>query len=101
MAKKKNGVVPLRLVVQRINRKLAPKGQILIKATLWMRMVLHYGDYYILDLNGKVMDTHIDPEKLARKLRVGRKRKKWSAPATLNKSTPLEFHKNFSAPGVP
>ena len=69
MAKKKNGVVPLRLVVQRINRKLAAKGQILIKATLWMRMVLHYGDYYILDLNGKVMDTHIDPEKLARRLR--------------------------------
>ena len=51
MAKKKNGVVPLRLVVQRINRKVAAKGQILIKATLWMRMVLHYGDYYILDLN--------------------------------------------------
>ena len=24
-------------------------------------MVLHYGDYYILDLNGKVIDTHIDP----------------------------------------
>ncbi|MGB9053607.1 MAG: hypothetical protein WCC54_14990 [Pseudolabrys sp.] len=68
MAKKKNGVVPQRLVVQRINRKLAAKGQILIKATLWMRMVLHYGDYYILDLNGKVIDTHIDP--MARKLRV-------------------------------
>ena len=33
-------------------------------------MKLDYGDYYILDLNGKVMDTHIDPEKLARKLRV-------------------------------
>jgi hypothetical protein len=31
-------------------------------------MVLHYGDYYILDLNGKVIDTHIDP--MARKLRV-------------------------------
>jgi hypothetical protein len=70
MAKKKNGVVPLRLVVQRINGKLAATGQILIKATLWMRMKLDYGDYYILDLNGKVMDTHIDPEKLARKLRV-------------------------------
>ena len=65
-----DGVVALRLVVQRINRKLAAKGQILIKATLWMRMVLHYGDYYILDLNGKVMDTHIDPEKLARRLDV-------------------------------
>ncbi|MGA7031953.1 MAG: hypothetical protein WB052_03825 [Pseudolabrys sp.] len=70
MAKKKNGVVPLRLVVQRINGKLAATGQILIKATLWMRMKLDYGDYYILDLNGKVMGAHIDPEKLARKLRV-------------------------------
>ena len=58
MAKKKNGVVPLRLVVQRINGKLAATGQILIKATLWMRMKPDYGDYYILDLNGKVMDTH-------------------------------------------
>ena len=27
MAKKKNGVVPLRVVVQRINRKLAAKGR--------------------------------------------------------------------------
>jgi hypothetical protein len=35
-----------------------------------MRVKLDYGDYYILDLNGKVMDTHIDPEKLARKLHV-------------------------------
>ena len=80
--------VPLRLVVERINRKLAATGQILIKGTPWMRMKLDYGDYYILDLNGKVMDTHIDPEKLARKLRVRRERKKWSAPATLNKPTP-------------
>ena len=86
MAKKKNGVVPLRLVVQRINRKLAAKGQILIKATLWMRMVLHYGDYYILDLNGKVIDTHIDPKKWLVSCVCGRKRKKWSAP--LNKPTP-------------
>jgi hypothetical protein len=51
-----------------------------------MRVKLDYGDYYILDLNGKVMDTHIDPEKLARELHVGRTRKKWSA--TLNKPTP-------------
>ena len=70
MAKKKKKAVPLRLVVQRINRKLAANGQILIKATLWMRMKLDYGDYYVLDLNGKVMDTHIDPEKLARRLRM-------------------------------
>ena len=76
--KKKNETVPLRLLVKRINRKLAPTGQILIKGTPWMRVKLDYGDYYILDFNGKVMDTHIDPEKLARELHVGRTRKKWS-----------------------
>jgi hypothetical protein len=53
--KKKNETVPLRLLVKRINRKLAPTGQILIKGTPWMRVKLDYGDYYILDLNGKVM----------------------------------------------
>ena len=40
------------------------------------------GDYYILDLSGNVMDTHIDPEELARKLRVlneGEKRREKSA----------------------
>ena len=84
--KKKNEIVPLRLLVKRINRKFAPTGQILIKGTPWMRVKLDYGDYYILDFNGKVMDTHIDPEKLARELHVGRTRKKWSA--TLNKPTP-------------
>ena len=88
MVKKKNEIVPLRFLVKRINRKLAATGQILIKATLWMRITLDYGDYYILDLNGNVMDTHIDPEKLARELRVGREWKKWSPPATLNKPTP-------------
>jgi hypothetical protein len=39
-------------------------------ATRKMKMTQHFGDYYILDLNGNVMDTHIDPEKLARKLGV-------------------------------
>ena len=84
--KKKNEIVALRVLVKRINRKLAATGQILIKGTPWMRVKLDYGDYYILNSNGKVIDTHIDPEELARKLRVGRKRKKWSA--TLNKPTP-------------
>ena len=28
------------------------------------------GAYYILDLSGNVIDAHIDPEKLARKLGV-------------------------------
>ena len=35
-----------------------------------MKMKLDCGDYYIVDLSGNVMDTHIDPEKLARKLGV-------------------------------
>jgi hypothetical protein len=58
-------------VVKLINQKLAAKGQILIKATPWMKLKkMDFGDYYILDLNGNVVDTHIDPEELARKLRV-------------------------------
>ena len=107
MAKKKNGVVPLRLVVQRINGKLAATGQILIKATLWMRMKLDYGDYYILDLNGKVMEHAHRPGETGWQVAcVEGKGKKWSSgrenlggklgrshkrpdpPATLNKPTP-------------
>ena len=72
MAKKKKKKADMRAVVERINRKLAAKGQILIKATPWMKLRLDYGDYYTLDLSGNVMDTHIDPEELARKLRVSR-----------------------------
>ena len=67
--KKKKKVVRIRVVVQRINRELAAKGQILM-TTRRMQIKAHLGDYYILDLSGNVMDTHIDPEKLARKLGV-------------------------------
>jgi hypothetical protein len=67
--KKKRKAVRIRVVVQWINRKLAAKGQILM-ATRKMKMTQHLGDYYILDLSGNVMDTQIDPEKLARKLGV-------------------------------
>jgi hypothetical protein len=67
MAKKKT--ISIGAVIQRINRKLAAKGQILM-ATRKMKMTQHFGDYYILDLSGNVIDTHIDPEELARKLRV-------------------------------
>jgi hypothetical protein len=74
-SKKKKKVVHLREIVQRINRKLAAKGQILIKATRWMKLKqLDFGDYYILDLSGKVMDTRIDPGELARKLGVLKER---------------------------
>ena len=67
--KKKKKAVRIRVVVQRINRELAAKGQILM-TTRRMQIKPHLGDYYILDLSGNVMDTHIDPEKLARKLGV-------------------------------
>ena len=65
MAKKK--AVRKTVVVQRINRELAAKGQILM-TTRRMQVKAHLGDYYILDLSGNVMDAHIDPEKLARQV---------------------------------
>ena len=61
--------ISIQVVIERINRKLAAKGQILT-TTRHMKMKMHCGNYYILDLSGNVVDTHIDPEKLARKLRV-------------------------------
>ena len=75
--KKKKKAVRMLTVVQRINRKLAAKGQILIKATRWMKLKqLDFGEYYILDLSGKLTDSNIDPEELARKLRVLKKGEK-------------------------
>ena len=68
--KKKKKAVRIGAVVQRINQKLAANGKLLVKATRWMKLKVDFGDYYMLDLNGNVVDTHIDPEKLARKLRV-------------------------------
>ena len=68
MAKKKNAV-RMKVVVERINRKLATKGQILL-AMRKMVTTQHLGDYYILDLSGNVLDRDINLEKLARKLGV-------------------------------
>jgi hypothetical protein len=66
----KGGIEMKASIVQRINRKLAAKGQILKIAHPWMKMKLHCGDYYILDLSGNVIVMDIDPEELARKLGV-------------------------------
>jgi len=68
----KTKAVRMRVVVQRINRELAAKGQILMP-TRHMSMTQHFGDYYLLDLSGNVIDMDIDPEKLARKLGVLKK----------------------------
>ena len=68
---RRRAAVRMLAVVKRINQKLAAKGQILIKATPWIKLKkIDFGDYYILDLSGNVMDTHIDTEELASKLRV-------------------------------
>jgi hypothetical protein len=56
-----------RTAIERINLKLAAKGQILMAAR---RITRQFGDYYILDLNGNVVDVDIDPQELARKLHV-------------------------------
>ena len=62
----------MRVVVQRINRELAAKGQILMP-TRHARITQHFGDYYLLVLSGNVIDMDIDPEKLARELGVLKK----------------------------
>ena len=67
---KKKALISIKAVIERINRNLAAKGQILRATRTWMQMKLDYGEYYILNLNGNVMDTDIDPEELARKLGV-------------------------------
>lgn len=71
MAKKKASVA----IIEQINRKLAAKGQILTATRRLMRSRHDRGEYCILDLSGNVMDTHIDPEELARKLGVLKERR--------------------------
>lgn len=65
MAKKISSSI--RTAIERINLKLAAKGQILMAAR---RTTRQFGNYYILDLNGNVVDVDIDPQELARKLHV-------------------------------
>jgi hypothetical protein len=57
----------VRAIIERINLKLAARGQILMAAR---RMTRQFGEYYIRDMSGNVIDVDIDPEELARKLRV-------------------------------
>ena len=66
----KTKVVRMRVVIQRINQELAAKGQVLMATRQMMKMTRHFGDYYVVDLSGRVIDMDVDPEALARKLRV-------------------------------
>jgi hypothetical protein len=62
---KKKAPISMLAVIQRINVKLAAKGQILkTRPGNWLKRKR----YYIVDLSGTVMDPDIDPEELARKL---------------------------------
>jgi hypothetical protein len=65
MAKKVSSSI--RTVIERINWKLAAKGQVLMATR---RMTRHFGDYYIRDLSGNMIERDIDLEKLARAMRV-------------------------------
>ena len=68
MAKEEGGI-SIGEVIQRINRKLAARGQV-VMSTRKMKMTQYFGDCYILDVSGKVIEMDVDPEELARKLGV-------------------------------
>jgi hypothetical protein len=60
--------ITLRALLQRINRRLAERGQVLKKARGEAERA-HAGDYYIVDTNRAILiETHVDPEALGRKL---------------------------------
>lgn len=65
--------VTTRAVVQRINRKLAGEGRLgrKLKATRGGRWRSTVGDFYVLDIDRNlVVEQHVNPEALARKLGV-------------------------------
>lgn len=73
-AKAKGGLgkvpVTVRAVVQRINRKLAPEGEVL-KTPRSTRLRQEVGDFYVLDVNHNwVTAKDVDPEELGRELEV-------------------------------
>jgi hypothetical protein len=62
--------VTMRALLQRINRRLAGKGE-LLKKTRGAGAREEVGDYYVIDVNRNVlMLKHVDPETLGRKLGV-------------------------------
>jgi hypothetical protein len=69
MAAKRTTTIPLarRALVQRINRALKPKGQML--KTARGRAVASAGRYFVTDFRrGVVVGQRVDPEALAREL---------------------------------
>ena len=72
-AKKKVTKVPvsMRALIQRINRKLAQDEQILRATRGDGRTRQEFGDYYIVNTRTNGVDAnHVDPEELARELKV-------------------------------
>ena len=66
MAKKLK--VTMRSVIQRINRRLAVNGEVL-RAARSERARADHGDYFIVTERG-IYPSHVDPEDLARQMRV-------------------------------
>jgi hypothetical protein len=71
MAKSTTVPVSVRAAMQRINRKLAPDGEKLLKCREGARWLSDLGRYYILDVNRNVLLTrHVALDALGRKLKV-------------------------------
>lgn len=62
--------VTLNALIKRINRKLAHRDQ-QMKITRGERWRRDLGDYYVIDVRlNAIMDTHCQPEALAREIEV-------------------------------
>jgi hypothetical protein len=66
MAKRTTVPVTMRALIQRINRKLKPEGEVLKVAR--PRAVSYVGQYFIINYNGRIANQRVDPEALGRKL---------------------------------
>ena len=70
MPKRETVPVTMRALVQRINRKLAAKSEILKKAR-GEKAKVEAGDYYVINSDRNIlMLKRVDPEALGRKLEV-------------------------------
>jgi hypothetical protein len=70
MTKRQKVPVTMRAIIQRINRALKHDNEML-KTTRGERLRQQVGDFYVLDFSrNNVLNTHVDPEKMARDMEV-------------------------------
>jgi hypothetical protein len=68
-AKKERVPVTERALIQRINRKLRSRNGYALKAARGDRWRSELGDYYTVDVDRNwIVEKHVDPEELGRKL---------------------------------